>query len=118
MVISRYARYIAGSASEVPARSASHICSTTFIWLVLMAIVTWSGAGWSSASMWRVSSDSHFATSPSPSGAKDIEPPTWRIMSGTATRSRASSSLNIERRFDPLPSSSRTWMCSTVAPAL
>ena len=31
--------------SDVPARSASHICSTMFIWLVLIAIVTWSGRG-------------------------------------------------------------------------
>ena len=43
------------------ATSAAHICSTTFIWLELMAIVTWSGVGCSSASMWRVSSDSHLA---------------------------------------------------------
>jgi len=63
--------------------SAAHICSTTFIWLLLIAIVTWSGVGSSSASMWRVSSESHLATSPSLSGAKEIEPPTWMIMSGT-----------------------------------
>ncbi len=30
-----------------------------------------------SASMWRVSSDSHLAWAPSPSGAKLIDPPTW-----------------------------------------
>ena len=89
-----------------------------FIWLVLIAIVTWSGVGVSSASMCRVSSDSHFASAPSPSGAKEIEPPTCRIMSGTAIRSRASSSLYIDSRLEPLPSSSRTWRCSTVAPAL
>ncbi len=89
-----------------------------FIWLVLIAIVTWSGLGSSSASMWRVSSLSHFASAPSPSGANEIEPPTWRIISGTASRSRPSSSLNFDSRFEPLPSSSRTWMCSTVAPAL
>src|SRR5262252_3013379 len=61
IVISRYARYVLGSAIDVPARSASDICSTRFIWLVLTAIVTWSGAGSSSASMWRVSSESRFA---------------------------------------------------------
>jgi hypothetical protein len=99
---------MAGSASEVPATSASHICSTTFIWLVLIAIVTWSGVGSSSASMWRVSSLSHFATSPSLSGANEIEPPTCRIMSGTRERMPASSSLNFDSRLLPLPSSSRT----------
>src|SRR3954454_17999223 len=67
--------------------------------------------------MCRVSSDSHVAASPSPSGANEIEPPTCRIISGTACRSRPSSSLNWDIRFEPLPSSSRTWMCSTVAPA-
>src|SRR4051795_2663969 len=66
--------------------------------------------------MCRVSSDSHLA-SPSPSGAKEIDPPTCRIISGTASRSRRSSSLNWLIRLEPLPSSSRTWMCSTVAPA-
>ena len=98
--------------------SSSVISSTMFIWLVLMAIVTWSGFGSSSASMCRVSSLSHLASAPSPSGAKEIEPPTCRIMSGTASRSRPRSSLNFESRLEPLPSSSRTWMCSTVAPAL
>jgi hypothetical protein len=41
----------AGSVSEVPAMSASVISSITFIWLVLMATVTWSGFGFSSASI-------------------------------------------------------------------
>ncbi len=86
-------------------------------WLVLTATVTWSGAGVSSASMWRVSSLSHLAASPSLSGANEIEPPTCRIMPGTATRSSPSSSLNFESRLEPVPSSSRTCRCSTVAPA-
>ncbi len=98
--------------------SASHICSTTFIWLELIAIVTWSGVGFNSASMWRVSSESHLATSLSPSGANEIEPPTCRIRSGTRARMPARSSLNFDRRLLPLPSSSRTCTCSTVAPAL
>jgi hypothetical protein len=68
--------------------------------------------------MWRASSSSHLASSPSFSGAKEMEPPICRIMSGTASRSRPSSSLNCDRRLEPLPLSSRTWMCSTVAPAL
>ena len=68
--------------------------------------------------MWRVSSDSHLAAAPSFSGAKEIEPPTWMIMSGTALRTPAISSLNLDRRLEPLPSSSRTCRCSTVAPAL
>ncbi len=98
--------------------SASIICSTTFIWLLLIAIVTWSGVGFRSASMWRVSSDSHLATSPSLSGAKEIEPPTWMISSGTRARMPAISSLNLDSRLLPLPSGSRTCRCSTVAPAL
>ena len=97
--------------------SSSVISSTMFIWLVLIAMVTWSGAGSSSASMCRASSLSHLASAPSPSGAKEMEPPTCRIMSGTASRRRPSSSLNFESRLEPLPSSSRTWMCRTVAPA-
>src|SRR3982751_284782 len=97
--------------------SESVISSTMFICDVLIAMVTWSGFGSSSASMWRVSSDSHFASAPSPSGGKEIEPPTCRIISGTASRRRLSSSLNCDSRLEPLPSSSRTWMCSTVAPA-
>ena len=68
--------------------------------------------------MWRVSSDSHLACEPSVSGANEIEPPTWITMSGTALRTPAISSLNLDRRFEPLPSSSRTCRCSTVAPAL
>ena len=67
--------------------------------------------------MWRVSSLSHLASAPSPSGAKEIEPPTCSIIFGTASRSRASSSLNIDSRLLPLPSSSRQCTCSTVAPA-
>lgn len=67
--------------------------------------------------MCRVSSASHFAAAPSLSGAKEIEPPTCSTMSGTASRSRASISLNIDSRFEPRPSASRTWTCSTVAPA-
>ena len=98
--------------------SAGSICSTTFICDVLTVTVTWSGFGLSSASMWRVSSESHLAFSPSVSGAKEIDPPTCSTMSGTASRRRASSSLNFDSRFDPLPSSSRTCTCSTVAPAL
>ena len=98
--------------------SVSVICSTTFIWFELIAIVTWSGRGCSSASMWRVSSESHLAASPSPSGANEIEPPTWMISSGTRERMPAISSLNFDRRLLPLPSSSRTCRCSTVAPAL
>ena len=97
--------------------SSSVISSTMLIWLVLIAIVTWSGAGSSSASRCRASSLSHLASAPSPSGAKEMEPPTCRIMSGTASRRRPSSSLNFESRLEPLPSSSRTWMCRTVAPA-
>ncbi|CAJ7072118.1 Uncharacterised protein [Burkholderia pseudomallei] len=89
-----------------------------FICVVLIATVTWSGFGSSSASMWRVSSDSHFAAWPSSSGANEIEPPTWMIMSGTAARTPAISSLNFDSRFEPRPSSSRTCRCSTVAPAL
>ncbi|MNF62747.1 hypothetical protein D3C84_444320 [compost metagenome] len=88
-----------------------------FIWVVLMATVTWSGFGVSSASMWRVSSDSHLAASPSLSGAKEMEPPTWMIMSGTASRTPAISSLNLDRCLEPVPSSSRTCRWSTVAPA-
>ena len=72
-----------------------------------MAIVTWSGFGSSSASMWRVSSLSHLASAPSPSGAKEIEPPTCSSICGTASRSRASISLNMDRRLLPLPSASR-----------
>ena len=98
--------------------SSISICSTTFICVVLTVTVTWSGLGSSSASMWRVSSDSHLALAPSVSGAKEIEPPTWMIMSGTALRTPAISSLNLDRRLEPLPSSSRTCRCSTVAPAL
>ena len=97
--------------------SESVISSTMFICEVLIAMVTWSGLGSSSASMCRVSSDSHLASPSSPSGEKEIEPPTCRIISGTASRRRRSSSLNCESRLEPLPSSSRTWMCSTVAPA-
>ena len=41
--------------------SSISICSTTFICVVLTVTVTWSGLGSSSASMWRVSSDSHLA---------------------------------------------------------
>ncbi|MNY41267.1 hypothetical protein D3C86_1760660 [compost metagenome] len=106
------------TSSEVPLTSAAHICSTTFIWLVLMAMVTWSGVGLISASMWRVSSLSHLATSPSVSGAKEIEPPTCRIMSGQASRMPAISSLVKDRRLEPLPSASRPCTWSTVAPAL
>ncbi len=69
--------------------------------------------------MCRVSSDSHLAIFPSPSsGAKEMEPPTCRIMLGTAARNRASNSLNMLSRLLPLPSVSRTCTCSTVAPAL
>ncbi len=98
--------------------SASVICSTTFIWLELTAIVTWSGVGFSSASRWRVSSLNHLATSPSDSGANEIEPPTWMTRSGTRARMPAISSLNFDSRLLPLPSGSRTCRCSTVAPAL
>jgi hypothetical protein len=98
--------------------SAGTICSRTFICDVLTVTVTWSGFGVSSASAWRVSSESHFAAAPSFSGAKEIEPPTCRTMSGTATRSSPSSSLKRDRRLEPLPSSSRTCVCRTVAPAL
>src|SRR6516164_8687065 len=56
--------------------SAGTICSTTFICDVLIVTVTWSGVGVRSASMWRVSSESHLAFSPSVSGAKEIDPPT------------------------------------------
>src|SRR3954449_9111220 len=97
--------------------SESVISSTMFICDVLIAMVTWSGFGSSSASMCRVSSESHFASAPSPSGAKEMDPPTWRIISGTALRRRPRSSLNWDIRLEPLPSSSRTWMCRTVAPA-
>src|SRR3954454_6896084 len=97
--------------------SESVINSTMFICEVLIAMVTWSGLGSSTASMCRVSSESHLASPSSPSGEKEIEPPTCRIISGTASRRRRSSSLNCESRLEPLPSSSRTWMCSTVAPA-
>ena len=82
--------------------SATSICSTTFICVVLTVTVTWSGFGSSSASMWRVSSDSHLARAPSVSGAKEIEPPTWMIMSGTALRTPAISSLNFDRRLRAL----------------
>ena len=41
--------------------SSTSICSMTFICEVLTVTVTWSGLGSSSASMWRVSSDSHLA---------------------------------------------------------
>jgi hypothetical protein len=92
-------------------------CSVTFICVVLTVTVTWSGLGSSSASMWRVSSLSHLASAPSPSGAKLIEPPTWMTISGTALRTPAISSLNIDSRLLPLPSASRTCRCSTVAPA-
>ena len=98
--------------------SPSSMWSVTFICEVLTVTVTWSGTGSSSASMWRVSSDSHLAASPSPSGAKEIDPPTWMIMSGTAARTPAISSLNLDSRLLPLPSGSRTCRCSTVAPAL
>ena len=98
--------------------SSSVISSMMFIWLVLIAMVTWSGAGSRAASMCRASSVSHLASVPSPSGENEIDPPTCRIISGTASRSRPSSSLNFDSRLEPLPLSSRTWMCSTVAPAL
>ena len=99
-------------------KSPSIIRSMMFIWLVFTATVTWSGMGFSSASMWRVSSDSHLAAWPSSSGANEIEPPTCNTILGTASRRRASISLNIDRRLLPLPSASRTCTCSTVAPAL
>src|SRR3546814_5045721 len=57
-----------------------------FICEVLMVTVTCSGFGASSASACRALSDSHFACSPSPSGAKEIEPPTWMKSSGTRAR--------------------------------
>ena len=57
------------------------------------------------------------ACAPSPSGAKEIDPPTWISMSGQAVRMRSTISLNIEMRFDPWPSASRQWRCSTEAPA-
>ena len=66
--------------------------------------------------------DSHGVTSfhqrATVTGANEIEPPTWMIMSGTAARTPAMSSLNFDRRLEPLPSSSRTCRCRTVAPAL
>src|SRR2546425_2068802 len=68
---------MAGFSREVPLKSASSACSVTFICEVLTVTVTWSGTGSSSASMWRVSSDSHLAAAPSVSGAKLIDPPTW-----------------------------------------
>ncbi|MNF10762.1 hypothetical protein D3C80_2118060 [compost metagenome] len=63
-------------ASEVPSRYSGYSSSMIFICVVLIATVTWSGFGVRSASMWRVSSDSHLAASPSLSGANEIEPPT------------------------------------------
>ena len=89
-----------------------------FIWFEFTATVTWSGLGSRSASMWRVSSESHLAAWPSLSGAKLMEPPTWMISSGTRARMPAISSLYFDRRLLPWPSSSRTCRCSTVAPAL
>src|SRR3546814_5408304 len=62
-----------------------------FICEVLMVTVTCSGFGASSASACRALSDSHFACSPSPSGAKEIEPPTWMKSSGTRARMPARS---------------------------
>ncbi|KAF1052169.1 MAG: hypothetical protein GAK34_01313 [Delftia tsuruhatensis] len=109
---------MAGFSREVPLKSASSACSVTFICEVLTVTVTWSGTGSNSASMWRVSSDSHLAAAPSVSGAKLIDPPTWMIISGTRARTPAISSLNFDKRLLPLPSSSRTCRCSTVAPAL
>ena len=88
-----------------------------FIWVVLIAIVTWSGFGSSRASAWRASLPGHLASVPG-SGAKEIEPPTCRIIFGTAWRRRPSISSNFDSRFEPCPSSSRTWMCRICAPAL
>ena len=80
----------------------SHICSTMFICEVLTVTVTWSGLGSSSASMWRVSSDSHLAAAPSVSGANEIEPPTCRTMSGTATRRRAEQLVELRQALGAL----------------
>ena len=55
VTISRYASYILGSAIEVPAMSSWVMISVIFICTVLIVIVTWSGLGVSSASIWRVS---------------------------------------------------------------
>ena len=96
--------------------SESVISSTMFIWLVLIAIVTWSGLGSSSASMCRVSSESHLASAPSPPGRRRSTADLQDHLRHRV-RSRRSSSLNCDSRLEPLPSSSRTWMCSTVAPA-
>jgi hypothetical protein len=65
-----------------------------------------------------VSSESHFATSRLASGAKLIEPPTCRIMSGTATRSSPEQLVEHRQALASLAVRSRTWTCSTVAPAL
>jgi hypothetical protein len=89
-----------------------------FICEVLTVTVTWSGFGSSSASMWRVSSDSHLAAAPSVSGAKEIDPPTWISMSGTARRTPAISSLNLDRRLLPCRRAPAHAGAARVAPAL
>ena len=66
--------------------SASHICSTTFIWLGLMAMVTLVGRGRPARPACGAVSSLSQAASPSPSGAKLMEPPTWMTRSGTRAR--------------------------------
>src|SRR4029453_12150158 len=59
---------------EVPAMSSSVISSTMFIWLVLMAMVTWSGLGSSSASMWRGAWRGPLPAAPPRAGGGGAEP--------------------------------------------
>jgi hypothetical protein len=81
IVISRYARYIPGSAIDVPARSASHICSTMFIWFVLIAIVHLVRRRLELREHVARVVESHFAASPSPPARTRSSRPTWRIIS-------------------------------------
>jgi len=64
-----------------------------FICTVLTATVTWSGAGCSSASMCPRVVREHFASAPSPSGEKEMEPPTWQDQLWDPGANSASSSV-------------------------
>ncbi len=55
MTISDHAWQTAGFSNCVPRTSSAVRSSVMFIWFELIAIVTWSGFGVSSASRWRVS---------------------------------------------------------------
>ena len=109
----------AGSPSEVPAMSRGvHLLDDVHL-VVLTATVTWSGFG--------VELGQHVAGVVGqplgrrrlrPSGAKRDRAADLEDHVGHGVAQPASSSLNFDSRLEPLPSTSRTWTCSTVAPAL